>query len=491
VGSLRSKVLIGYLFVVALLTGLAVFGFVQLEKIDRANETLRSTSQFLDLAQEIRNLEKNLALNRKQADYQEARQQLDRAAALLDERRDAFIRMASDQRVDTLRTSVADHDRLLAEYWQALRTRAAKAKTLEDSVQESRSGIFAEAEQMAATAVAEVDRALRHHRLSLVVSVGLLGVILYGAGKLLSRQVAQPLRIMEEKMQAVARGEIRAIDLGSSDREIRSLSAAFNRMLDELNARQREMVRSEKLASLGTMLSGVAHELNNPLSNISTSTQILAEELGQADPAYQRELVEQIDSETDRARQILRALLDFAPERAFRRESVPLQPLLQDTLRLFAGQVPENVRVSLNVAEDITVDADRPRLQQVFLNLFRNAVEAMPAGGELTVQASLAAADSAQPGRRRPGDGVAAGRRVVEIEVRDTGSGIAPQVLSRIFDPFFSTKEVGKGSGLGLFVAHQIVTEHGGSIAAESPRGQGTRFLVRLPAGAPLEEAAK
>jgi signal transduction histidine kinase len=231
------------------------------------------------------------------------------------------------------------------------------------------------------------------------------------------------------------------------------------------------------------MLSGVAHELNNPLSNISTSTQILAEEFGQADPAYQRELVEQIDSETDRARQIVRALLDFAPERAFRRESVPLQPLLQDTLRLFAGQVPDGVRVVLEVAGDITVDADRPRLQQVFLNLFRNAVEAMPAGGELTVRA--AAAEAAQAGRRRPG-----GRALVEVEVRDTGSGIAAEALPRIFDPFFSTKDVGKGTGLGLFVAHQIVSEHGGSIAAQSVPGQGTRFTVRLPAGAPAEEGA-
>jgi signal transduction histidine kinase len=250
------------------------------------------------------------------------------------------------------------------------------------------------------------------------------------------------------------------------------------------------MVRSEKLASLGTMLSGVAHELNNPLSNISTSTQILAEELGQAEPDYQRELVEQIDSETDRARQIVRALLDFAPERAFRRESVPLQPLLQDTLRLFAGQVPDNVRIALEVPADITVDADRPRLQQVFLNLFRNAVEAMPAGGELTVRASNAAPEAALPGRRRQG-GVIAGRPLVEIEVRDTGSGIPADALPRIFDPFFSTKDVGKGTGLGLFVAHQIVSEHGGSIAAESPPGQGTRFTLRLPAGAPVEEAAK
>jgi len=489
VGSLRSKILIGYLFVVALLAGLALFGFVQLDKIDRAIETRRSTTQFLDLVQDIRNLEKNLALNRKQADYQEADQQLDRAAALLDERRDDFVRMASGQRVDALRASMGEHDKLLGEYWQALRTRAAKAKSLEETVQESRSGIFAEAEQMAAAAEAEVGRALRHHRLSLVASVGLLGLILFGAGKLLSRQVAQPLRVMEEKMQAVARGEIRAIDLGSSDREIRSLTAAFNRMLEELDARQREMVRSEKLASLGTMLSGVAHELNNPLSNISTSTQILAEELGQAEPDYQRELVEQIDSETDRARQIVRALLDFAPERAFRRESVPLQPLLQDTLRLFAGQVPDSVRIALEVPADITVDADRPRLQQVFLNLFRNAVEAMPAGGELTVRASNAAPEAAQSGRRPP-RGAIVGRPLVEIEVRDTGSGIPAAALPRIFDPFFSTKDVGKGTGLGLFVVHQIVSEHGGSIAAECPPGQGTRFTLRLPAGAPVEEAA-
>jgi signal transduction histidine kinase len=214
------------------------------------------------------------------------------------------------------------------------------------------------------------------------------------------------------------------------------------------------------------MLSGVAHELNNPLSNVSSSTQILLEELDQGDLAYQRELLTQIDGETDRARQIVRALLDFAPQRAFRRESVALRPLLEDTLRLLGGQIPESIVVELAVPETIAVAADRPRLQQVMLNLVRNAVDVMPAGGRLMLRAGATAGPAA----------------TVEIAIEDSGPGIPPHILPHVFDPFFSTKEVGKGSGLGLFVAHQIVGEHGGAIRAESAEGGGARFVLRLPA---------
>jgi signal transduction histidine kinase len=466
--SLRSRILFGYLTVAALLVGTAGMAFLQLEAIDRAIETERVFVEFFDLVRELRSREKNLALYRKQVDFRESEQGVLRALALLEERRGVFLRLTDGTRLDALAVALDDHSGRLGAYWQILRARPAHARAAEDDLTGSRAALIAEAQDMAEIARKSLEEALKTHRLGLLLSVAVLSLILIGIGKLLSRRVAQPLKELEQRMEAVAQGEVGRIELGSSDREITSLSSAFNHVLFELEARRDAMVRSEKLASLGTMLSGVAHELNNPLSNVSSSTQILLEELEQGDLAYQRELLTQIDGETDRARQIVRALLDFAPQRAFRREAVALRPLLEDTLRLLGGQIPETVAVDLDVPEGLTVAADRPRLQQVALNLVRNALEAMPAGGRLAIRAA-------------GGNGAGAGAPV-DIEFEDSGTGIPPHILPHVFDPFFSTKEVGKGSGLGLFVAHQIVEEHGGAIRAENLPAGGARFALRLPA---------
>lgn len=471
--SLRSRILYGYLTVGALLIGTAGLAYYQLEAIDRAIETERAFIDFYDQVRELRSREKNLALYRKQVDFREAEQGVVRAMALLQERRATFLRLTEAARLDALATDLVEHGSGLAAYWQMLRARPASARPAEEILTESRTNLLEEAEALAGIAHGALESALKTHRLGLLLSVAALSLILIAIGKLLTRRVTGPLKALEKKMESVAQGELGKIELGSSDREIASLSNAFNHVLFELDSRREAMVRSEKLASLGTMLSGVAHELNNPLSNVSSSTQILLEELEQGELAYQRELLTRIDGETDRARQIVRALLDFAPQRAFRRETVVLAALLEDTLRLLGGQIPDTVTVERDVADTLAVAADRPRLQQVMLNLVRNAIQAMPEGGRLRIAAAAPAANSG---------------KTVEIVIDDSGPGIPPHILPHVFDPFFSTKDVGKGSGLGLFVAHKITEEHGGSIRAESPADGGARFVLRLPA-AMLEEA--
>jgi signal transduction histidine kinase len=249
-------------------------------------------------------------------------------------------------------------------------------------------------------------------------------------------------------------------------------------MLKELELRQKNLLRSEKLAALGTMLSGVAHELNNPLSNISTSCQILLEELDELGPAEQRERLGRIDEQTGRARNIVRSLLDFAREREFRREQVPLRPLVEQTIGFLRGDVPAKVAIKLDVPADISVFADPQRIQQACLNLVKNAVEALPGRGTVSVSARrvIASAGDAVGDASCDVAGIA-----VDVVVADDGPGIAPDVLPRIFDPFFTTKAVGHGMGLGLFIVYEIVEQHGGCISVESKRGRGTTFRIRLP----------
>jgi signal transduction histidine kinase len=300
---------------------------------------------------------------------------------------------------------------------------------------------------------------------------------------MLSRMVVRPLKHMEESMEAVANGRRDQIDIPSADREIVSLTHAFNHVLQELELRQKHLVRSEKLASLGTLLSGVAHELNNPLSNISSSCQILMEEGEGADHEFGREMLAQIDEQTIRARNIVRSLLDFARDREFKREALPLAGLVAETLRFIKGQVPSRVSVVTDIPADIEIQGDKQRLQQVFLNLIKNALEALEGAGEIAIRAVRRGTAQAEesPGSFKFLAQCNPAEEAVEIEIRDNGHGIPPEVLPRIFDPFFTTKDVGKGSGLGLFVVYEIIEEHGGCIAAESEQGKGTAFHIRLP----------
>jgi signal transduction histidine kinase len=190
-------------------------------------------------------------------------------------------------------------------------------------------------------------------------------------------------------------------------------------------------------------------------------------------------MIEQIDAEVWRARRIVHSLLDYARDREFRREAVPLAPLVADSLRLIKGQIPAHVSIDTAIPADLAISGDKQRLQQVLFNLIGNALAALEGAGEIVIAARIkpmpCSADALVFGQCQ-GAGTA-----VEIEIRDNGHGIAPEILPRIFDPFFTTKDVGHGLGLGLFVVFEIIEEHSGCIAVNSTPGQGTTFLIRLP----------
>ncbi len=230
---------------------------------------------------------------------------------------------------------------------------------------------------------------------------------------------------------------------------------------------------SEKMASIGLLAAGVAHEVNTPLTGISSYTQML---LDRADPDDPRtKLLEKIERQTFRAAKIVNGLLNLARPAQVETGPVDVNAVINDVLALLDHQLRNakiQVRKELCTATPI-VDGIEYKLQQVFLNLFLNARDAMPRGGWLSVIS-----------RRESGRAL--------IEVSDTGLGIPVEHLSRIYDPFFTTKAIGKGTGLGLSITYGIVQEHGGTMTCESAEGQGTRFALSLPLAATrAEQAAK
>jgi two-component system sensor histidine kinase PilS (NtrC family) len=232
--------------------------------------------------------------------------------------------------------------------------------------------------------------------------------------------------------------------------------------LTELRRMEAQVKRAERLAAIGQMAAGVAHEIRNPLASISGSIELLRK-TPQLDPDSGA-LMEIVLREVERLNRLITDLLDYARPRP--RVPVPLElgGLLDETVRVFAQDrtAPGVTARYVPPAEggEVQVVADPGQVRQVLWNLLRNAAEAMPDGGEVVVAL-------------RRGDGHA------EFDVVDTGQGIAPSDQERLFEPFFTTKT--RGSGLGLAMVHRIVTEHGGSVSVDSSPGRGARFSVRLP----------
>jgi PAS domain S-box-containing protein len=258
------------------------------------------------------------------------------------------------------------------------------------------------------------------------------------------------------------------------------LHADLRAQLEALAAAQTRLVQSEKLAAIGELVAGVAHELNNPLGAVMLYAQLLQQK--GAAPAMQRDL-DRIVEQAQRASNIVQSLLDFARQRAPVRKPVQTEELVHNSLALIRYELTtHNVTSQVEVVGDIPATmADPHQIQQVLVNLFNNAYQAMSkAHGGGTLVVTLSHGPSLYLGE--PG-----ATPVVRVAIADSGPGIDPGLLARIFDPFFTTKEPGDGTGLGLSVAHGIVSEHKGAIWAESETGQGSTFFVELPLLAPPE----
>ena len=276
--------------------------------------------------------------------------------------------------------------------------------------------------------------------------------------------VNEPLKKIEMAIHKIVKGDYTSIPQISTGDIFESLVNSMNHMIEMLNHRNEQLVHSEKLASLGTLTSGVAHELNNPLNNMSTSVQILSEELEDGDIEYKKILLEETEKQIDRARDIIKALLEFSRDRNFVPQDVHINTLIQKTMKLIKGEIPSNITRHFDIDKSLEARIDSHNIQRVIMNLVINAVHAMEEhGGELTI------------GAKQTRDNEFC------FQIKDTGAGIKKEDMERIFDPFYTTKEVGKGTGLGLSISHGIVESHGGRIHVESEKGKGTLFTVFLP----------
>jgi signal transduction histidine kinase len=321
------------------------------------------------------------------------------------------------------------------------------------------------------------------------VAIILLPVVAIGVGLLatgLAARSLRPVRTLIDGVSRIRRGDYEAkIGVEGEDeiavlaREFDAMAKALREREAQLQQKQQELIRAERLAAVGRVSAQVAHEIRNPLSSIGLNVEMLQDQLGEshfdspAEAKEARDLLASVMREVDRLTEITEDYLRLArlPTPAKRPED--LKKILEEVLG-FAREELERagVKIVSELADGLPISADEGQLRQVFLNLIRNAREAMPAGGTLTVRANPTSALIEAPG----GDDVG---RLIEVRVSDTGAGIPPEVREKLFEPFFTTKP--GGTGLGLSLSRQIVEAHGGRIDVDSAPSRGTTFLLEFP----------
>jgi two-component system NtrC family sensor kinase len=299
----------------------------------------------------------------------------------------------------------------------------------------------------------------------LFVAIGTI-LMTFVLSNYVARVVTRPLNQLKDLVEAnqrVAEGDMSVRVPVKASGEVGMLASSFNSMLDTLQSTQDQLVQSEKLASLGQLAAGVAHELNNPLGTILLYSDLVKKDLGvEAPNAADLDI---ILNETKRCKSIVAALLEFARQNQVVTQPTDLNGLIANVIDVERKQYDAS-RVDIKLLFDPNlprIQADPAQITQVLVNLIENSIDAMPEGGTLTIRTLPEPAE------------------MVTVEIEDTGIGIPPENLNKLFTPFFTTKPIGKGTGLGLAIIYGIIKMHRGQIMVSSELNKGTRFTIQLP----------
>jgi two-component system NtrC family sensor kinase len=317
---------------------------------------------------------------------------------------------------------------------------------------------------------------LKRQEIHTILHNTLVGFLIFPAGGFIlvlvvffmqTKSILHRLAFIQNSTDKLANGHWEPIeDETSREDEISNLIEAFNQMVKETKLKQKQLIQSEKLASIGIFSSGVAHELNNPLNNISLTVDTLQEEFDYLAASEAKEMLANIVIQTERASNVVRNLLDFSRDTsAVPEDEIDIRKVIEGTVTLIGNQLKlENIQLDIDIPDNLSpVRGDFQHLQQVFLNLFLNSIYSISDSGLVTIDARE---DS---------------NSMIRIDFSDTGCGIPADKLETVFDPFFTTKPLGDGTGLGLSIVHNIIWKHNGFMEVKSKTGRGTTFSIFLP----------
>jgi len=469
---IRRRIIQAFLFCVLGVLIFAGLSFQTHREIGRRLRLVELADDLVNNILEIRRFEKNFFLYKKPDSLIEARAYLERVDQICCRQEAGILKLTKGpqqtqfhQTLQLYQETFRKIEALVPEHTSGLQS--PDFSPLEESLRNLGQELMSMAERWAREERAAIDRLFLQAMYLFVASMMVFVILGVLVAWYISRLLVRPLFQMQQYMEKIAHGDYTSIpESECKSEEFFSLFRAFNRMIQELEHHQEQLVQSGKIAAIGTLTSGVAHELNNPINNIVLTAEALKEDFAHLGQEEALEMIQDVLVQSARASDIVKNLLDFSRSEQPEFEEVSISNIIRDTLKLVQNQLTlSGIEVKRELAPDLPyILGNVKTLQQVFLNLFINAIQAMKNGGVLSLR-GLVSED----------------QHWLKVEVTDTGAGISPEDLPHIFEPFYTTKEVGRGTGLGLSVSFSIAQKHGGHIEVKSQVGEGSTFTVFLP----------
>ncbi|MFK5892942.1 MAG: ATP-binding protein [Pseudomonadota bacterium] len=489
--SIRQKTSRVFYLLAIFIVLLSLFAFFNLFYLQQQVKEGVVIANFKDDILEMRRHEKNLFLYHNKNELENILLFTQKAINNLNNNLGSYNKLQSNIDLNKLQKSLIRYQTLLPQYWAQWEN--LQQQQIARLIRPLGHQLSTIADQFASQERESMLQSLNTTHWNLVAAIFIIAMITVFIGYRHSRLVVRPLRELENSLEPIAKGQFEQLRVNSDEQEIINFTNAFNRMLYELDLRKKRLLHTEKLASLGVLISGVAHELNNPLGNILSSCQLLKEELDSADRDLLLEWLEQIDAETMRANKIVVALKDFGRQQEFIIEPVQLLELIDATLLLLQNDLKYLPKIKKDIPADLFINVDKQRFQQVLINLIKNSIDAGDNNNQIEFKASFCSDKTGTESlleKTHKGEAHIIGEikslpnqaiAYTSLSIKDCGSGIKEALIEHIFDPFYTTKAPGKGMGLGLYIVQEIIREHSGEIGVISHAGEGSEFIIRLP----------
>ena len=467
-GTIRSRLIVIFIICLSFMSILAVLYYRNISELKGKLILIERFDDFRDNLLELRRHEKNFFLARDITS-------LDKMISYLDQTEIAFNELEGQIRIVIGNKPFEKFQIALENYKQVLQeniriARSGSGRYSDDTFREKGKLLNDFSDNLILVKRQRIDRTLNHMLMVPIVFSGIFLIIFMVILRIVRKDIFEPLSLLRGATENISSGIFEPIKYGGQKCDEVSLClTAFNKMTHEIETRQAQLVQSRKMASIGTFTSGIAHELNNPINNISLIVDTLMEDGENLSRQERTGLYNDLMGQADRSTDIVKSLLEFSRIDQAHLEKMSLEEMVDKTARLVRNEMQlKQIYFKKEVkGKLLPVWIDKGRLQQALLNLLINGIQAMPGGGTL----SIILGSGENPGEMR-------------IDVSDTGKGIPADQLDSIFDPFFTTKKEGEGTGLGLSVTYGIIQKHGGRISVKSIQGKGTCFSIFLDARA-------
>jgi len=442
--SLKLQLFIGYLIFIAFIFLISFLFWRFSAEIEKEVGYGEKISEFLENVLEMRRYEKNYFLYHNKEDFENLEKYFLKAKNLFEILKPQLIEFNTNIKIEKIEKNFASYEDII----KILKHLSPeKIYILEKRIREHGSEILKFAESIKREEKTVLLNYIRSTK-KFFLLFGLFLSLFTLTGLLLwYKLLVDSLNTLENEIRNILSGNSRKV----------LVPPEFRHFVETFKKTYFTFLETEKLSSLGKLLFSIAHEINNPLSNISTSIEILKNE--DLDEKFKKELFNDLENEIERTKNIIHSVLDFykVKEKTF----LNLNACINNTIHLLKGYIPSRISLKIDVPKNIEIFGNKSQIQQIFINLIKNAVEAIKDVGEIEIKAF--------PDKDK-----------VKIIVKDTGEGIPKEHLSRIFEPFFSTKKKG-GYGIGLFVVYNLIKEHEGNIWVESEINKGTVFYIEFP----------